>query len=390
MSFLTYLAGILLIMFLFIKPGSLILIQKELKRREIRLSWNTPETLILFKIIHLWFLPVHTAKSKGRIQSVCFLIREIQTNTAIREEAHQLEGILKQYNNPGKITFWLYKELQTKLKIATGKTKKRKARSGERQIALMELIDGLEKLSEIQADEDVSKSIPEVITDTEHIPSTHKIETERVGRRESLLELVKKRLPEGFELKQISLWQAGELEKFALALLILPEIHPMAVVKFLSSNNINGLLSKRSNFMEALNNRDKNWIIESLKLPVPSKEQEIKMSIDEYSNLLNNINVVIIGGGKLQSKRNQLCIALGKLGAKPNPVVFDPFEDFKGLRDNIKTAADNTLYLLYTRAANHCTTGLLEKKKREYIAFKSISTKEFLYEVTSWYVTITS
>jgi len=77
------------------------------------------------------------------------------------------------------------------------------------------------------------------------------------------------------------------------------------------------------------------------------------------------------------------------LGLKSKPLVFDPFEDFKGLSTNIKTAADETLYLLYSRATNHTTTGLLEKNKCNYIAFKSISEQEFLKEVISWYRIVT-
>ena len=71
-----------------------------------------------------------------------------------------------------------------------------------------------------------------------------------------------------------------------------------------------GLLSNRSNFMEALNNRDKNCIIEMLKLQVPSNRQETKINLDAYSSLLNSTKVILIGGGKFQTKRNQLGMSL--------------------------------------------------------------------------------
>jgi hypothetical protein len=385
MDFLMYFAGFLFFAFLFVRPGSLAIIQHELKKREIVLTLNTPESLLLLRVMHLWFLPINTVKSRVKIESVCNEIREIQTNNAIKEEANQLGVILAKYHDPGGSRFLLYKELIIKLKVATGKTKKRKATSVERQFALMELIDGLEILSEIHARVKVAIQETVPIADIEY---RQEDKTKKISRQESALELVKRRLPDGHKFKQFSLWQAGELEKLALVLLTLPEIHPKAIETFLSHNNIDGLLSKRSNFMEALNNRDKNWIIEALKLQVPIM-QETKINLDSYSSLLNNINVILIGGGKFQPKRNQLGNSLGRLGLESKPLVFDPFEDFKELSKNIKTAADRTLYLLYSRATNHTTTGLLEKNRRNYIAFKSISEHEFLKEVVSWYKIVT-
>lgn len=388
-DFLIYIGGFILIIFLFIKPGSLTVIQLELKKRDVELSWKTPELFLMLKIIHLWFLPVNTVKSRKKIESVCNEIREIQTNNAIRAEAYQIGFMLAQYSDPNGAAFFLHKELQIKIKVATGRTKKRKASSEERQIALMELIDGIDRLSEIYTHEEASQKKQK--TDSDFVFTEYKLGsiTKRIGRQESALELVKKRLPEGFKLKQLSLWQAGDLEKLALVLLILPEIHPKAIEAFLENDNIDGLLSKRSNFMEALNNRDKQWIIEALKLQVPSVEQESRIDINAFSNLLNNTNVIFIGGGKLQTKRNQLGTSLERLGLQSKPLFFDPFEDFRGLGNNIRTAADGTLYLLYSRATNHSTTGLLEKNKRKYIAFRSISEREFLKEVIGWYGIVT-
>ena len=384
-SFLGYIAGCLFLVFLFIKPGSLTIIQHELKKREIELSWKSPEAFLLFKILHLWFLPVNTAKSRAKIESVCSLIREIQTNNAIKQEAYQLGARLLQFRDPGRATISLYKELQIKLKVATGRTKKSQASSEERQIALMELIDGIEKLSDIQSRETAALKSTMSTADLAFAKSKLHRKPNTISRLDSALELVKQRLPEGFNYKQLSDWQTGELEKLALALLILPEIHPKAVQAFLSFDNFKGLLSKHSNFLEALNNRDRNGIIEILMLQVPSKAPELAVRIDDYSNLLSNTNVILIGGGKLQPKRNHLGLSLGKLGVRSKPQVFDPFEDFKGLSENIKSAADDTLYLLYSRATNHTTTGLLEKHKRKYIPFRKISEKEFLNEVVSWY-----
>ena len=59
--------------------------------------------------------------------------------------------------------------------------------------------------------------------------------------------------------------------------------------------------------------------------------QPLTVDFVEHSSLLSNTNVILIGGGKLQSKRNQLGLSLGKLGVRSKPQVFDPFEDFKGL-----------------------------------------------------------
>jgi len=237
-EFLIYIAGFLLMLFLFTRPGSLTIIQFELKKREIELTLNTPESLLLLKVMHLWFLPINTVKSRVKIESVCNEIREIQTNNAIRMEANQLGVVIAKYHDPDNSAFSLYKVLVIKLKVATGKTKKRKARSEERQLALMELIDGLEELSEIHASEELSIQKPVPTTGFVIRQSELEVETKTIGRQESALELVRKRLPKGYEFNRFSDWQAGELEKLALVLLILPEIHPKAIETFLSYNNI--------------------------------------------------------------------------------------------------------------------------------------------------------
>jgi hypothetical protein len=213
------------------------------------------------------------------------------------------------------------------------------------------------------------------------------VKFKRSSRRCDLVEDVIALLPSSCGL-DLSSWSENNLNCLSRALIILPGIHKKAVSQLLRRKDLKNLMLRRNPFIKAIETTNREIVLNRLNINV-EKEQKKGGSIRlDHSQLLQGLQVIVIGTGRTVNKRERFKEILTDLGARSTKFI-----DAVNLT-RVKSAAraaknhDNTLILLMKNHISHKASGeMAHVPKTVYI--RSLVSRQFKREVIKAYSRLT-
>ncbi len=366
-TFIALTIFILVLIFHLLRPNLYSLIRKELARSGVTLTLSLTLKLMLTNWRFL-LLPVKSKKTQQKIQSVCQKIRDRRISLTIAKNAAEIWNKMKD-----KLSVNRYRILKSKYRIAS-KESIRGVSLEDRRGALMDLIDAwhdIRDAKQVAQEKKYPHEGPQKIA----LPGSCE---DKRSIKEITVDRTKKLMPPGAKL-DFDKFSVNQLNRLNYALLTLNNIHPLAVNRFLKSDNIAGMLTENSKFMKAVLTGDK--IIISGLLSLPSANAYIsKTDVAKYDDLFAKSKIIVVGSGKILNKKNLLTEALHEAGAQ-NVTYFDPFEELGKIEDSAKKSQDRVVFLQYTPASSHKAQDILIANRAFTINFHHLNKGMFQKEI---------
>ena len=213
--------------------------------------------------------------------------------------------------------------------------------------------------------------------------SSAMIKSQRSSRRGDLIADLVGLLPSTCQLN-FSNWSENNINCLSRALIILPSIHEEAVLRLLGRKDLKNLMLRRDPFMMAIETANVDTLLTRLNINVEKKQKrEERLQLD-YSQLLQGIQVVIIGTGRAVNKKERFREALADLGARSTKFI-----DAKKLT-KVKSAAkaaknhDDTLIVLMQNHISHKVSWEMNNVHK-VIYVHNIAAKQFKGEIIEAY-----